>query len=151
MNRSIVFARWCQCAPIYICSLGPPESTCRTPAGLVQPFLHSVPIVYYGPPLSSLKLPLHKASLDHRLIHGALPPSESTTQTASRPVQPFLQGSRLRQTDYATPSVTIGRLYICGTTMQPKKIQQYLQCCITRKKHYTGTLEMFVLVLCLTQ
>jgi len=55
------------------------------------------------------------------LIHVSLGPPDSTSQTASRSVQPFLQGSRLWQTDWQTdhanPSVTIGRIYVvlrCG-------------------------------------
>jgi len=50
------------------------------------------------------------------LIHASLSSLEPTTQTASRAVQPFLQGSRLRQTDrptdHATSSVTINRLHL---------------------------------------
>jgi len=55
------------------------------------------------------------------LIRGFLGPPDSTFQTASRSVQPFLQGSRSwqtdRQTDHATPSVTIGRYVAlwCGS------------------------------------
>jgi len=39
------------------------------------------------------KLPLCMGDMDIHLIHGSLGPPESTTQTASRSVQPFLQGS----------------------------------------------------------
>ena len=41
-------------------------------------------------------------SLDPHLIHGFLGPPESSTQTASRSVQQFLQGSLLWQTDRPT-------------------------------------------------
>ena len=41
-------------------------------------------------PLSSWKLPIPVRDLDLHLIHGSLSPPESSTQTASRPVQPFL-------------------------------------------------------------
>jgi len=59
-----------------------------------------------------------------------LGPSEPTTQTASRSLQPFLQGSLVRQTDrltdrqtdHATRSVTIGRIYVRSTAMRPKKL-----------------------------
>jgi len=67
---------------------------------------------------------LHAKSRPH-VIHGSLGPPKSTTQIASWLVQPFLQGSRLwqtdgptdRLTDHATPSVTTGS---CSTAMQPK-------------------------------
>jgi len=43
---------------------------------------------------------------------------------ARRLVQPFLHGSRLwqrdRPTDHTSSSVTIGRIWICSTAMQPK-------------------------------
>jgi len=49
-------------------------------------------------------------------IHASLRPPESTSQTTSRPVQPFLQGSSLWETDqpteHATLSVTTGRIYV---------------------------------------
>jgi len=41
------------------------------------------------------------------LIHGFLGPPESTFQTASRSVQPFLQGSRM--VDIQSPTAEIGR------------------------------------------
>ena len=53
-------------------------------------------------------------------VHGSLGPTESSTQTASRSVQPFLQGSLVwqtdRQTDHATRLVTIDLTYVlrCG-------------------------------------
>jgi len=57
------------------------------------------------------------------LIHGSLGPSESSAQTASWSVQPFLQGSLLwqtdRPTDDATRSVTIGRIYVRSITTRP--------------------------------
>jgi len=51
------------------------------------------------------------------LICGSLGPPESSTQTASQSLQPFLQGSlgdRLadRPIDHATWSVTIGGTYV---------------------------------------
>ena len=50
-------------------------------------------------------------------------PPESRTQTVYRSVQRFLQGSRSwqtdRRTDHCTPSVTIGRIYVCITAMRP--------------------------------
>jgi len=68
------------------------------------------------------------------LIHGSLDPAESSTQAASRQVQPFLQGSLYvtdrhtdrptdRPTDHATQSVTIGRIYVRSTAVRPNNKQ----------------------------
>jgi len=84
--------------------------------GVISSQLCRVPILYNGPPLLPSKLLLHMGDLDSNLMHGSLGPPESTAQTASGSVQRFLQGSRLwqpdRQTDHATASVTIGRIYV---------------------------------------
>jgi len=77
-------------------SLGSPESAAETACRSVQPFLHrrleSVPILYNGTPLPPLKWSLSMGDLDFHLKHGFLGPPETSTQTASRSVQPFLQG-----------------------------------------------------------
>jgi len=80
-----------------------------------------------GRPFSPQNCPFPLGNLDTHLIHGSLGPPESTTQTASRSVQPFLQGSRSRQThrptDHATSSVTIGCIYVvlpCGLSVAMK-------------------------------
>jgi len=90
-------------------------------------------------PFPPKKLAPSDGDLDPHLIHGSLGPSESSTPTASRSVQLFLQGSLVwqtdrqtnrqttdRSTDYATPSVTIGRTYVCSTAMQPNKNKIHL-------------------------
>jgi len=65
-------------------------------------WLHSVPILYNGTPVSPLNIaPSHGGSGPH-LIHGSLGPPESSTQVASWSVQPFLQGSLMWQTDRQT-------------------------------------------------
>jgi len=70
--------------------------------------------------------PFPWGNLDHHLIHGSPGPPESSTQTAARSVQPFLQGSLVwqtnRQTDHATRSVRIGRIYVHSTAMRPNNI-----------------------------
>jgi len=78
--------------------------------------------------------------LDPHLIHGPLSQPQSSTQTASRSVQPFLQGSIVRQsdrrtdrpidrlTDHATRSVTIGRNYVRSTAMRPNNTSKTQQC-----------------------
>jgi len=54
---------------------------------------HRVRILYNGP-WFSLKLPLHVGDLRPHLTRDSLAPPESISQTASRMVQPFFQGSR---------------------------------------------------------
>jgi len=63
-------------------------------------------------------LPLPMGDLDPRLIHGFLGPPESSTQMASRSVQPFFAELTI-VTDHATRSVTIGRIYVRSTAMRP--------------------------------
>ena len=55
------------------------------------------------------------------MVLWAQPSPQGSTQTASRSVQPFLQGSLVRQTDRPryTRSVTIGRTYVRSTAMRP--------------------------------
>jgi len=56
------------------------------------------------------KLPLPMGDLDPHLIHGSLGPPVSSTQTASRSLQPFLHGSLVWQTDWQThrPHYSVG-------------------------------------------
>jgi len=66
-----------------------------------------------GPPLSSLKIALsHGGSGPPYIIHDSVGPPELTTDTASRSVYSFLQGSWMwhwqTQTDRTTRPVTIG-------------------------------------------
>ena len=80
-------------------SLDSPNSAYQTASRSVQPFLHSsrqrVAILQNGPPIFLLKnAPSHGGSGPH-LIHGSLGQPESSTETASRSVQPLLQGSLL--------------------------------------------------------
>jgi len=64
--------------------------------------------------MTCLKINLRTMSVNRapgpHLIHGSLGPPKLITQMASRSVQPFLQGSRSRQT-IAILRVTIGRIY----------------------------------------
>ena len=72
--------------------------------------------------------PFQWGDLEPHLIHGSPGPRKSSTQTAARSVQPFLQGSLVwqtdrltdRPTDDATRSVRIGRIYVRSTAMRPK-------------------------------
>jgi len=78
-------------------SYSPSEPTTQTASQSVQPYSlrgpQSVPILYNGTPLSPQNCPFPWGDLDPHLIHGPLGPPESTSQTASRSVQPFFQGS----------------------------------------------------------
>jgi len=124
-----VFARWRLCAPPFnTYFLRQAESISQTASQSVQPFFstaHRRLSVHFtmGPPPPS-KLPLPTRDLDSRdLIHISSGPLESPTQTASRSVQTFLPGSlpsqyHDRQTDHATRSVTIGRIYVRSTAMR---------------------------------
>ena len=77
-------------------SWGPSELTTQMASRLVQPFLHrwlqSVPILYNGTPL-----PMGSELPYNTLFPG---PLESSDQTASWSVQPFLQGSLVWQTNW---------------------------------------------------
>jgi len=68
--------------------------------------------------------PFPWGDLNPYLIHGPLGPPQSSTQTASRSVQPFLQDSLAwqtdRPTDHATRSLTIDRIYVRSTAMRSK-------------------------------
>ena len=73
------------------------------------------------------------------LIHGSLGPPNSTSQTTSRLVQPFLQGSRLwqtdtdgqtdRQTDRRTDkphySICNNKQHLCSTVMHPNEYRWF--------------------------
>jgi len=67
-------------------------------------------------------------------IYGSLDPPESSTQTASRPVQPCLQVSLVRQTDlptdHATLSLTTGRIYVHSTVTRLNNTITVCNCCI---------------------
>ena len=86
-------------------------------------------------PFPPSKLTLPMGDLDLQIIHGFLGPPESSTPTASRSVQPFLQDDR--QTDRPHYSlVTIGRIYVLSTAMRPD----------TKKKKEECILKIFVSV-----
>ena len=105
------------CTPLH---LDPPQYSFQTASQSVQPFLHSlqqrVPILCNGPPL---KIAHTHRNLDSHLIHGSIgpPPKWHLNQFSL-----FCRAhNHDRQTDHANPFVTIGRIYICSTAMQPKK------------------------------
>ena len=65
-----------------------------------------------------------------RLIHGSLGPPKSTLQMVSQSVQPFLQGSRLWQTDRQTD------IYISLWTFWMPLICIYLVCAVVTMCHF---------------
>jgi len=80
-------------------SLGPPNSASQMASRLVQPFFAQMTAecpytVQWDAPFP-LKIAHSHGDVDSHLIHGSLSPPESSTQTASQSVQPFLQGSLL--------------------------------------------------------
>jgi len=107
------------------------EPVTQTVSPSVQPFLYTndrrVSLYFtmgYPPPS---KLPLPVGDVDPDLMHGSLGPPKSSTQTASRLFQLFLQSSLMwqtgrqtdRPTDHATRSVTMGCIYVRSTAMRP--------------------------------
>ena len=118
-------------------SLGQPAPITRTASRSVQLFPHRhlnrfsrfctddrrVSLYFtMGHPFPPQNCPIPWVDLDPHLIRGSLGPTESSTQTASRSVQPFVQSSLVWQTDRQTRSVTIGRIYLHSTAMRPKKV-----------------------------
>jgi len=143
--------RWRQCSPQpNTCFLGPPDSQSPPPKRQLDRFsrfctahCRQSPYFTTGRPFLPQNCPSHGGSGTH-LIHSNLGPPESTTQTASsKSVQPFLQGSRSWQTEtdrptdrhtdgHATPSVTIGRIYMCSLWCG---LTESNILCIFRNKH----------------
>jgi len=131
-DGSVVYARWRQCASLCNASLGPPGSTSHTASQSVQPFFaeftaQSVFIFYSGPPLSRWRVPV--------LVGGSWSPSNARFLWAHPSPQPKRQLDRFnsvcrahdrvrqadRQTDHATRSVTIVRIYVRSTAMRSRE------------------------------
>jgi len=95
-------------------SFVPLESTIQTANRSLWSFLHSsrqkVHILTMG--CSSPKIARCHGGSGPHLIHGSQGPPESSTQTASRSVQPFLQGSLVWQTDRPRHSVCNNRPHL---------------------------------------
>jgi len=66
-----------------------------------------------GRPFPPQNYPFPCADLDPHLIYGSLGPPESSTQTVSRSLQPFLQGSLVWQTDRPNYSVSNNKPHQC--------------------------------------
>ena len=96
-------------------------------------------------PIKGSKLSLPMGDLDPHLIRGSLGPPESTTQTASQSVQPFLQGWLVWQTDrpidHATRSVTIDHIYVqqCGIIILAAHVGIFMrQSCCSQSQHLSS-------------
>jgi len=130
-------------------TLGPPESSIQMTCQVVHPFFAQLtakcPYTLEWATLPPSKLLLPMGDVDPYVIHGSLSPPESSTQTASWLVQPFLQGSLVWQTDRQTTllgSVTIGRICVCTTVMRPNKNMNCKNVQFTSKyKHRVTTLK----------
>ena len=94
-------------------SLGLSERIAPTTSRLDQPFLHSsqqCPHTLQWATPSALKIAPFRGDIEPHLIHGSLDPPKSST--VSRSVQPFLQGSLVRQTARLTNRVC----YLAGNS-----------------------------------
>jgi len=117
MDGSVIFARLRQCAlllghigatwRIWLNSSFPRPTGVHNPNGksigsaVVAYLMAESPYTYSGRPFPK-KLPLPIGGAGPHLIHGSLGPPKSSTQTPSRSVQLFLQGSLVWQTDRQT-------------------------------------------------
>ena len=117
-DGSVVFVRLRQCAPHLVAYI---------PFGIRTAL--SISIRPSGPVLGRPRFrpqscPFTCGDLDPQVIHGSLVPPDSTSQTASRSVQPFLPGSRSCQTDRQTDkprySVCNNRPHLTNAAMRPK-------------------------------
>jgi len=122
MDSSVIFTSWCQHLPW----AHPSPHTKRH----LNRFSHFCRAHSWGSlcftmswPLSHSKLPYCTGDQDRHLIYGSLGPFEYKTQTTSRLVQPFLQGSRLWQKDQPSTNhaslVCNNRQHLQRTVMQP--------------------------------
>ena len=118
------------CSPSNTCFLG--SSRVHNPNGIslgsavfAQFTTESPCTLQWAAPFPSQNCLLAEGDLYSHLIRSSLGPPESTIQTVSRSVHPFLQDSRSwqtdrqtdRQTDHATPPAATGRIYVelrCG-------------------------------------
>jgi len=88
-----------------------PASSTATASWLVQLFLAKLTAdcpytLQWAATFPTKKMPILPSNLHPRPIHGSLGPSNSASQTASRSVQPFSQGSRTWPTDRHTDRPT---------------------------------------------
>jgi len=99
--------------------LSPPKPTTQTRS--LKPVLHSsqqsIPILYNGPPFLPSKLPIVTGDVDLVPTLVLNPDGISIGSTVSAGLTSVTD----TVTDHATQSVTVGRIYVCSTAMQPKR------------------------------
>ena len=129
-DGSVVFAGWRQCTPHVIHGfLDAPDSASQTASQSVQPFLHSwrqrIPILYNGMPQSPpqncafqwcIWTPRNRPTLFLWPARVHIPNGMSIGSA----VFVRLTIATDRQTDHATPSVTVNRIYVRSTATRPK-------------------------------
>jgi len=106
--------------------LGPPESKSRTASRSVQPFLHSsrqrVPILYNGPPLFPSKFPISMGIWgSNTRFFGRIRIHFRNRISIGSAVFARLTIVTDRETDHATPSVAIGRIYFNDADLRAPK------------------------------
>jgi len=117
MDGSIIFSRWCQCAPHLIhASLAHPSAHPKQYLDQFSRFCtahcREAPILHNGPIVSPQNCPFPWRHPDSNLLGGSFGTHESTTKTASGVAQPFLHGSQLWQTDRPRYSIYNNRPHL---------------------------------------
>ena len=122
-DHSIVLARWHQCAPHLVHLIGIHTVPVLPPAESL--WVHQ-PSDVSGMSWFSLFLPSKLLCIwrsGPHLIHGSLGQLKSTSQMASRLVQPFLQAQgQCRPTVTPCYSVCSNRLHLASAVMQPNSL-----------------------------
>jgi len=122
-------------------SLGPPKSSTQTTSRSLQLFLHTLPqsvrILYNKLPIPLKTAPSHG---------GSVPPSNTWFPGSTQVLNPNsisigiavfagLTNVTDRQTDHATRSVTIGRIYVHSTAMRPNNSKQKYLWLLLKRQH----------------
>ena len=125
-DGSVVFARFRQCTPQLVHSNRQQRSEALIHFEYIDRQI--CPVMTWAGPFWPRKLPFHAlgSELPH-LIHGSFVQPESTSQTASWPVQPLLQHSRSwetdrQKTDRPRYSVCSNRPHLVSASTRPKTV-----------------------------
>jgi len=116
---------------VLFASLGPSASTPQMASCSVQPFLHSsrqkVPLLYNWLPISPQKLSVSMGSGPPSSTW-FLGPTQVYSPTSISSGSAVLQCSQSQQTDHATPSVTVGCIYVRSTRMRSRNSSLLTEC-----------------------
>jgi len=114
MDGSIVFARWCQCAPSS-------NAWFLGPTGVHIPYGILIGSAVFAQLIADCRGSLHMGDLDPNLIHASLAPPDSTSQMASRWLIHFCRANNCdRQTNrQISYSVCNSRSHLRSTAMWP--------------------------------